>query len=522
MRIPGIKRRDFLKRTVAGAMAAAWAPLLRHALAETTSPGAPNIVYILADDLGYGDLACQNPESKIPTPNLDRLAKEGIRFTDAHSPSAAGMPTRYGLLTGRYPWRSQLKRGVQQCWNEPIIESDRLTVGKLLKQRGYDTACIGKWHLGMNWPTTDGKPPVCVGRTRTADGRTNVDFTKSIANGPTTRGFDYYFGVDATHIPPYCFIENERTVGIPAEPKKGMPGCPGPMLEGWRLDGILPALMNKTLEYIDVKRGRARNDVFRQTTGKPFFLYVPLTAPRTPIAPAEEFKGKSRAGAYGDFVYEVDHVVGRVLQALEPNGFDENTIVIVTSDNGSPGCDGTDMSGAWNSVLKYGHNPSRPWRGVKTDIWEGGHRVPFLARWPGRIPMATISDETICHVDLLATVAAIVSEKLPDSTGEDSYNVLPALLGEKRDRPIREATVHCSDGDLFAIRQGKWKLITGLGSGGWSQPSFTKPEPGGPEGQLYDLHADPGEMNNLWLEYPKVVTALTTLLEKYRLDGRSR
>lgn len=482
----------------------------------------PNIVLIYADDLGYGDLACQNPESKIPTPNLDRLAKEGIRFTDAHSPSAVGMPTRYGLLTGCYPWRSQVKRGVQQCWSEPIIEPDRLTVGKLLKQRGYDTACIGKWHLGMSWPTTDGKPPVCVGRTRTADGRTNVDFTKPIANGPTTRGFDYYFGVDATHIPPYCFIENERTVGIPAEPKKDMPGCPGPMLEGWRLDGILPALMNKTIEYIDVKGGRARNDVFRQTTGEPFFLYVPLTAPRTPIAPAEEFKGKSQAGAYGDFVYEVDHVVGRVMQALEGNGFDENTLVIVTSDNGSPGCDGTDMLGTWNSVLKYGHNPSRPWRGVKTDIWEGGHRVPFLARWPGRIPMATISDETICHVDLLATLAAIVSEKLPDGAGEDSYNILPALLGGKRDRPIREATVHYSDGGLFAIRQGKWKLITGLGSGGWSQPSLTKPDPGGPEGQLYDLQADPGEMNNLWLEHPDVVKELAALLKKIKDDGRSR
>ena len=216
----------------------------------------PNIVYILADDMGYGDMGCQNPESKIPTPNLDRLASQGIRFTDAHSPSAVCTPTRYGLLTGRYAWRTRLKRGVLWCWDKPLIGAERLTVGKLLKRHGYDTACIGKWHLGMDWPTTDGKPPVGMGKTRVQVSGSNVDFTRPIANGPLTRGFDYYFGTAVPNFPPYCFIENDRTVGIPSVPKpKTMFGCPGPMLEGWKLEGILPGLMRKAVEYIDAIKG---------------------------------------------------------------------------------------------------------------------------------------------------------------------------------------------------------------------------------------------------------------------------
>ncbi|MBL7152602.1 MAG: arylsulfatase [Phycisphaerae bacterium] len=515
-----ICRRDFLKMLGTGAIALTLDGRMPRA-GELRRSERPNIVCILADDMGYGDLACQNPDSKIPTPNLDRLAGEGIRLADAHSPSAVGRGTRYGLLTGRYPWRARLK-GAQQCWSESVIEPDRLTVAKLLKQHGYDTGCIGKWHLGMDWPTTDGKPPICVGRTRTADGRTNVDFNKPIANGPTAQGFDYYYGVLATHFSPYCFIENEHTVGIPALPKTGIPGCPGPMLEGWRLEEILPELMEKAVEYIDAKGRKTGNKTFRQTKARPFFIYVPLTAPRTPIVPTAEFQGKSDAGAYGDFVHQLDHVVGRVTEALERNGFAENTLVIFTSDNGSPGRDGKNMMGGSNSVLKYGHNPSRPWRGIKTDIWEGGHRVPFIARWPGRIAADTTSDETICHVDLMATVAAILREKLPEGAGEDSYDILPALLGRKRDRPIREATVHHSANGVLAIRRGKWKLITRLGSGGRSRPSSVKSEPDGPKGQLYDLRADPGETNNLWLEQPKVVEALNTLLEKYKADGRSR
>ena len=490
--------------------------------AEPSRSKKPNIVWIVIDDMGYGDLACQNPQSKIPTPNLDRLAQQGMRFTDAHSAASEGKPSRYGLLTGRYPWRAQLKQGAQRCFHAPVIEPERLTVGKLLQPYGYNTACIGKWHLGMDWPTSDGKPPICVARSRPRVKQTNIDFTHPIANGPTARGFDYFFGISASHVPPYCFIENEHTVGIPDQPRKGFPGCPGPMLEGWKPDEMLPGLMTKTVAYLDAKSGQAPNDKFRQRKGNPFFLYLPLTAPRMPIAPAEEFKGKSQAGAYGDFVYQVDYVVGQVMKALERNGFEKNTLVIFTSDNGSPGFDGKNMSGGYNSVQKLGHNPSYPWRGIKADIWEGGHRVPFLARWPGHIPAATTSDETICHVDLQATFAAILEQKLPNTAGEDSYNILTALLGEKCNRPIREATVHYSRYGFFALRQGKWKLIDQLGSGGFSRPNRVKPELDGPQGQLYDLQSDPGEIKNLWTEQPKIVKNLSALLEKYKQDGRSR
>jgi arylsulfatase A-like enzyme len=263
------------------------------------------------------------------------------------------------------------------------------------------------------------------------------------------------------------------------------------------------------------------NPAFRQTKGAPFFLYFPLTGPHTPIAPAAEFRGKSQAGAYGDFVHQIDHLVGQVVAALERNGLAEDTLVIFTSDNGSPCRDGTNMSGAVRSVLRYGHNPSRPWRGIKADVWDGGHRVPFIARWPRRIAAGRTSDETLCHTDLMATVATLLGATLPDDAGEDSYNILPALLGAKLDAPIREATVHHSIGALFAIRQGRWKLIAGLGSGGWTQPRGGKPKPGGPQGQLYDMAADPQEKHNLWLERPDVVTKLTALLHKYKKEGRS-
>jgi len=326
----------------------------------------------------------------------------------------------------------------------------------------------------------------------------------------------------ATHFSPYCFIENEHTVGIPALLRNGIPGCPGPMIEGWKLEEILPGLMKKAVDYIDAKGGRLNNKTLRQTSGKPFFLYVALTTPRTPVVPAPEFRGKSAAAAYGDFVNQLDHVVGRMVEALERNGFDKDTLLIFTSDNGSPGRDGKSMFGNLNSIQKYKHNPSGPWRGIKADIWEGGHRVPFLARWPGRIPAGTTSDQTICHVDLLATVAAILGDKLDDGDAEDSYDILPAMCGHKLERPIRDATVHTSGNGVFAIRRGKWKLITRPGSGGWSRPSRVKTEPDGPKGQLYDLRADPGEKNNLWLDRPGVVEDLKTALDKYQRDGRSR
>ncbi len=495
-------RRDFLKMLGA---AGAVMPLSKFALGDEGGE-RPNIVFILADDMGYGDLNCQNPESKIPTPNLDKLAKQGMRFTDSHSPSAVCTPTRYGILTGRYCWRTRLKKWVLWPWDKPLIKDDRLTVAEMLKNNGYDTACVGKWHLGWDWPTTDGKSP------KAARGR-NVDFTEPIGGGPTAHGFDYYFGDDVPNFPPYCFIKNDKTVGVPGVPKpKSMFGAPGPMLKGWKLEKVMPTITQKAVHYVEEhSRGSKKN---------PFFLYFPLTAPHTPICPTKEFVGKSKAGAYGDYVYQVDHTVGEVLRALERGGVADNTLVIFTSDNGSPCLDGTNMSGKKKSVRKYGHDPSRPWRGIKADAWDGGHRVPFIARWPGRIPAGTTNDELICHVDFMATVAAILGQRLPNDAAEDSYNMLPVLKGKKQSRPVREAVIHHSGGGLFCVRQGKWKLILGLGPGGFSG-RIRKPGPNDPDGQLYNLAEDPKEKNNLYSQHPEIVEKLSRLLERYRKSGRS-
>ncbi|MCK4999859.1 MAG: sulfatase-like hydrolase/transferase, partial [Anaerohalosphaera sp.] len=438
----------------------------------------PNIVFILADDMGYGDLACQNSESKIPTPCLDKLATEGMRFTDAHSPSAVCSPTRYGILTGRYCWRTELKSSVLWPWDRSLIEKDRLTAPMMLKDAGYSTACVGKWHLGWEWATKDNSrinDQLKIGRhnnkLRTEFGK-KIDFTQPIKGGPLGSGFDYYFGDDVPNFPPYCFVENDRVVEMPSTTKPGtMFGSPGPMQPGWKLEDVMPAITDKAVEYVE---GRAAKK------DEPFFLFFTLTAPHTPIAPAAEFKGKSEAGAYGDYVYQVDHSVGQVLDALKRNGFADDTLVIFTSDNGSPGRDGSNMNGGVSTVRKYGHNPSRPWRGVKSDAWDGGHRVPFIARWPKNIPAGAVNDELICHVDFMSTAAAIIGKELPANAAEDSYNILSALKGKELDKPIREAVVHHSGGGMFCVRQGKWKLIFGLGAAGFSGPKL-KPKPGEPD-----------------------------------------
>jgi arylsulfatase A-like enzyme len=487
----------------------------------------PNIVFILADDLGYGDLSCLNPESKIKTPHLDQLSKEGITFTDAHSGSAVCTPTRYGILTGRYAWRTRLKRGVLWHWDKPLIEPERLTIGDFLKEHGYSTACIGKWHLGWDWPLKDS---TAVKEFSSIDGTSwgnenrlqigkNVDFSLPIKNGPVTRGFDYYFGDDVPNFPPYCFIENDRTVGIPESTKpEGMFGTPGPMVEGWKLEDVMPAITEKAVAYI-----KNTESVFNRKEDAPFFLYFTLTAPHTPIAPADKFRDTSEAGAYGDYVQEVDWTVGQIVNALKEKGLEDNTLLIFTSDNGSPGRDGTNMSGPTQSVLKYGHDPSYHFRGMKADIWEGGHHVPFIVRWPGEINPGTQSDETICLTDFMATAAAIINEELPNNAAVDSYNLLPVLKGEIYNKPLREATVHHSGGGQFAIRQGKWKLILGGGSGGWTSPrnDSEAEKLGLPLIQLYDINEDIEEQNNLQEDYPEVVQKLEQLLNDYREKGRS-
>lgn len=480
--------------------------LLHGAVVRADELPKPNIVFILADDLGYGDVGCYNPASKIPTPNMDRLAKEGVRFTDAHSPSAVCTPTRYALLTGRYAWRTRLQRNVIGPFASPLIAEKQLTVAGLLRGQGYATACIGKWHLGWGWPKPD------------EDGKR--DFTISIPDGPITRGFDSYFGTDVPNYPPYCFIENDRTVGIPsaaAPVRQNSFNIGGPMVPNWKLVEVLPGLENRAVKYIE--KAEKRN--------KPFFLYLPLTSPHYPVVPSTEFKEKSKVGEYGDFVMQTDAVVGKVLDALKRSGVEDNTIIILTSDNG-PEVTGEVKPGAYDRLKEYGHASMGALRGAKRDAWEGGHRVPFIARWPGKITAGTTCDETVCHVDLMATLAAMLEVKLPADAGVDSVNILPALLGEKRKAPLREATVHHSAQGKFAIRQGEWVLIlapTGDDNSKKGEPDWFKKARRYPAhskaGELFNLTKDPTQKTNLYEAEPEKVRKLAALMERYVVDGRS-
>ena len=443
----------------------------------------PNIVYILADDLGYGDVQCFNPQrGKIPTPNLDRLAEQGMSFTDAHSSSAVCTPTRYGILTGRYNWRSHLQSGVLEGFSKPLIAPGRLTVPGLLKQHGYATACIGKWHLGL--------------------GISKNDPDAAITDGPTTRGFDYYFGISASlDMPPFAFIENNRFTEAPTAVKRwGRQGAAAP---GFEAVDVLPELTRKSAEWMN------------QHKGGPFFLYLALTSPHTPVVPTKEWKGKSGLGDYGDFVMQTDWVVGEVLKALDATGTGSNTLVIVTSDNGCAPYIGVEKLEA------QGHFPSAQFRGYKADVFDGGHRVPFFMRWPGQIKPGTKSGQLICHTDLMATCADILGVKLPANAGEDSVSLMPVLRGNAK-KPLREAVVHHSINGSFAVRQGKWKLDLCPGSGGWSAPRpGSKEEKALPPVQLYDMSKDEAERNNEAAAHPDVVRQMTKLLEQYIAKGRS-
>ncbi len=454
----------------------------------------PNIVLILADDLGYGDPGCYNSRSLIPTPHIDRLAVQGMRFTDAHAPAAVCTPTRYGILTGRYCWRTKLKESVLFGYDPLLIEPGRMTIASLLRLYEYVCACIGKWHLGLgNLPKTD--------------------YAQELAPGPRSVGFDYFFGIPAPHdMPPYVYIENERVVRPPtgwskaSAPKRfGGAGFwrAGPMAPGFKHDEVQGKLTEKAVEFIR-----------KQSAAKPFFLYFAMSAPHMPWVTAKKFEGASKAGPYGDLVVELDDSVGQVLKALDDAKLADNTLVIFTSDNGA----------FWTpeDIRRWKHLANGQLHGQKGDIWEGGHRIPFIARWPGKINAGTTSAETVCLIDLFATIAAIVGKDLPANAAEDSFNMLPVLLGEKRLRPVREATVlHSYDGS-FAIRQGPWRLATGLGSRGFTSPPVIRPRPGGARGELYNLDEDPEERNNRWAQEPDTVRRLTALLEKIKDDGRSR
>ncbi|MCK4919929.1 MAG: arylsulfatase, partial [Bacteroidales bacterium] len=447
----------------------------------------PNIIYILADDLGYGDLSCLNKESKISTPFLDQLASEGMIFSDAHTASSVSTPSRYAILTGRYSWRSKLKNGVLHGNSTHLIPPDRHTVASILDEEGYNTACIGKWHLGMDWPTIDGGAA--------AKGLKNVDFEKDIQNGPLDLGFDYFFGLSGSlGMAPHVYVENRRAVEIPSRyisdnkilKKEMLNGRPGWMADGWNIYNVLPDITEKATSYIMENAGK----------GNPFFLYFPLSSPHKPVAPNEEFLGKSEAGAYGDFVVETDWVIGQILKAVKEAGVEKNTLIIFTADNGPE-----------NTMIQrkteFDHFSSGEYRGCKRDNWEGGHRVPLLMKWPEKIKSGTISDIPVSLVDLMATVADINNTEYSENAGEDSHSILPLMLSENIPDYEERIIIHHSSFGHFAVRKGNWVLLLHSGSGGKDQlytdldaEYFETPV------QLYNLAEDPGQFKNLYKEYP--------------------
>ncbi|MCF7838767.1 MAG: arylsulfatase [Candidatus Marinimicrobia bacterium] len=477
----------------------------------------PNIVYFLVDDMGYGDASCLNPAGKIPTPNIDRLAREGMIFTDAHSSSAVCSPSRYSVLTGRYNWRSVLQQGIVRPYGAPLIAAERLTVPGFLKRHGYHSACIGKWHLGQGWdfePHAETFEPVGGAAEWQAKPAQQAcwreAFAKPTTGGPTTRGFDYYYGIDVPNWPPYCFIENDRTVGIPSEflPARlvgnNQASHTGPAMPGWRLEQLLPTWARRADDYIKERAARQ----------EPFFLYLAMTSPHTPLAVNPPWIGKSGLNnLYADLVMETDDIFGRVLAALEAHGVADNTLVLFASDNGCAPYIGV------KEMEAQGHFPSGPYRGYKSDAWDGGHRIPCLARWPGVIAPGTTCGALVCLSDLMATCADLLGETLPDNAAEDSLSMLPLFRGTGPSG--RRAVVHHSITGKFAIRDGRWKLVLCPGSGGWTLGDAEAVKAGLPLVQLYDMQADPGEQRNLHAEYPRKVKELVGLLRQQVAAGRS-
>lgn len=467
-------------------------------LSCTEKQKQPNIIFILADDMGYGDVSYFDNNSKLKTENLDRMAQEGVVFTDAHSSSSVSTPTRYGILTGRYNWRSTLKNDVLYGYDKALIPADRETMASMLRKNGYTTAGIGKWHLGWDWDNIDA-------------GKDKVDFSKPVQNGPTTRGFDYFYGFcGSLDMAPYVYIENDMPTSLPdretVNEGKYSWWRKGPTGADFVHEEVLPNLVDRACNYIKEK---AKAD-------QPYFLYLPLPAPHTPILPTEEFRGKSGIGEYGDFVLMVDAMVGKVLQAVKESGEDGNTIVVFTTDNGcSPAAGIKEMEA-------QGHRPNSIYRGHKADLFDGGHRIPCILRWPEGTKPHEVR-QTVCLTDFYATFAAINGYKLMDSEGEDSYNLLPAIVSETEIDPIREATVHHSIDGQFTIRQGDWKLLLSASSGGWSAPTPTDTLAldSLPPIQLYNMKDDPSETTNVEAEHPEIVSRLRALMAKYVREGRS-
>ena len=483
----------------------------------------PNILFILADDLGYGDVRCYNSESKVPTPHLDQLSEEGILFTDAHSPSTVCTPTRYSILTGRMAFRTGMRGVFTGAGGPCMIEKDRMTIGGMLQNKGYTTSLYGKWHVGMTFFDKDGKPINKNG----LEAVQRIDYSRAIPDAPIHRGFDYFFGSVCCPTTDwlYAFIDGDR---IPVPPTKiidrsplpkhpySKDNRPGMIAPGYSMEEIDLQFMEKSLSFLE--------EHSKKRKGSPFFLFHSAQAVHLPSFPADQFKGKTKAGPHGDFIFELDYIVGKLMAALDKHGFADNTLVIFSSDNGP------EVPTVLSMRQDYKHDGARPWRGVKRDNWEGGHRVPFIARWPGKIKPGTRSSQTLSLTDLMATFAAITNVKLPQEAGEDSVNMLPALIGSDEGKSIRKYTLHQTISIALAIRRGPWKYLDHKGSGGnnydragrWGMKKYIVPEkePEAP-GQLYNLDTDPGETNNLYFKRSEIVKELKNKLEEFKKSGRS-
>jgi arylsulfatase A len=476
----------------------------------------PNIVILYADDMGYGDLAANNADSKIPTPNLDRLAAQGMRFTDAHSSSGVCTPSRYAMLTGRFHWRKF--HGIVNAFDPPALDAAELTFPEMLRQHGYRTACVGKWHLGWNWSDiqkSKAEPKSDENNRNKVFASDEFDWSKPISGGPLSHGFDYYFGDDVPNFPPYAWFENDRVITNPTGPLTITPPTKegnwearhGPMTPGWDFYAVGPRITDKAIEWISKQRGQE----------KPFLLYSPFNSPHAPIVPTEAFVGKSKAGGFGDFMTQTDAEVGRILNALEENGFGDNTLVIFTADNGAERY-------AYERIRNFQHCSSGPLRGVKRDLYEGGHRVPFIVKWPGEVKPGLVNHALISQVDLFATFAAIVGHSLPTNVAEDSYDM--SDVWKQNTASPRRSIVHNTMANAYAVRHDHWLFIANKTGAHSTVPAWYDEENGYSKnehpGELYDLRTDLAQKHNLYAKEPSKVSELTTLLESIRAKGQVR
>lgn len=465
-----------------------------------TQSELPNVVVILGDDMGLDSVSAFNSEMGLETPAIDSLARDGMSFLDAHSTSSVCSPTRYSLLTGRYSWRSRLKRGIVGMWERPLIEDGRVSLPGVFREHGYQTAMIGKWHLGWHWPKLGGG---------TTESLQEIDFNGRVAGGPNSIGFEYYFGDDVPNWPPYIWRENDRLLGaITSQMKAGLfvGVSPGPSVEDWDFRAVLREYGRRCSQYV---RDRAADD-------RPFFLYFPMPSPHTPIAPHQEFRGRTGVSEYADFLVQTDSTVQEILTALDETGQADNTVVIFTCDNG------TSPKANFSQLDEAGVHLNVHWRGWKADAYEGGHRVPFIVRWPQQVAAGSQSLQVITLADVMATCADLISHDLPDDAAEDSVSLLPTLLGKDAAEPLHDFVIHHSVSGQFCVRQGDWKLLLCRGSGGWSPPrEAAAKQQGAPPLQLYNLREDPRETRNLGDRYPGRVRELVDLLAVALEQGRT-